>query len=67
MLVPHQVTEDGNEYHLQVNHLSHALLTTLLLPVLETSATDSHPSHVINVTSVAHRVASLDPDTFGER
>ncbi|KAK7473508.1 hypothetical protein BaRGS_00035261 [Batillaria attramentaria] len=66
MLVPHQVTEDGNEYHLQVNHLSHALLTSLLLPLLETSATEARLSHVINVTSVVHHVASMDPDTFGD-
>jgi NAD(P)-dependent dehydrogenase (short-subunit alcohol dehydrogenase family) len=31
---PKTMTEDGNEMHFQVHHLSHFLLTTLLCPLL---------------------------------
>jgi retinol dehydrogenase 12 len=50
-----ELTEDGYERTLAVNHLAPFLLTNLLLPVLTASA----PARVITVSSVAHRGALL--------
>ena len=47
------VTEDGMELTFAVNHIGPFLLTELLAPRLEASATAT-PSRVINVTSIAH-------------
>ena len=53
-----KVTVDGFEQTFQVNHLSHFLLTNLLLDVLKKSA----PSRIIVVGSQAHSGARLDFD-----
>ena len=47
------LTEDGIELTLAVSHVGPFLLTELLAPRLEASATDA-PSRVINVSSIAH-------------
>jgi NAD(P)-dependent dehydrogenase (short-subunit alcohol dehydrogenase family) len=47
------VTDDGAELTFAVNHLGPFLLTELLAPRLEASATAA-PSRVINVASIAH-------------
>jgi hypothetical protein len=51
MRSPFFVTEDGFENHMSVNHLGHALFTTLLIPILSKSGTLSNPSRVVFVTS----------------
>ncbi|RUS26695.1 oxidoreductase [Jimgerdemannia flammicorona] len=57
-------TPDGFEELYQVNHLSHFLLTNLLLPALKRSSA----ARVINVSSVAHKSATLDFDNLnGEK
>ncbi|HEX5189482.1 MAG TPA: SDR family NAD(P)-dependent oxidoreductase [Streptosporangiaceae bacterium] len=53
-----QLTADGFELSLAVNHLAPFLLTNLLLPTLTASA----PARVITVSSIAHRGAMLDVD-----
>ncbi|CAF1242912.1 unnamed protein product [Didymodactylos carnosus] len=58
MACPYQKTEDGFESQLAVNHLSHFLLTMLLLPVLKASK----PSRVIVVSSIAHRWGNINFD-----
>ncbi|XP_066577523.1 retinol dehydrogenase 13 [Amia ocellicauda] len=51
MMCPKWTTEDGFEMQLAVNHLSHFLLTNLLLDKLQSSA----PSRVVNVSSLTHK------------
>src|SRR3989441_10574208 len=58
------VTEDGLESQFQVNYLGPFLLTMLLLDPLKARA----PSRIVNVSSEAHRGASIDFDNLqGER
>lgn len=51
-----ETTRDGLELTFAMNHLSYFLLTNLLMPALERAA----PARVVNVSSDAHRGASLD-------
>ncbi|KAL8575610.1 hypothetical protein ACOMHN_028631 [Nucella lapillus] len=60
MLVPHQWTQDGHERHLQVNYLSHALLTSLLSHTLELSSHEGAWARVVNMSSIVHHAASWD-------
>lgn len=53
-----EVTVEGLEMQLAVNHLAYFLLTNLLLPQLQAGA----PSRIINVSSGAHAHASIDFD-----
>ena len=55
-----QLTADGFEMQFGVNHLSHFLLTNLLLERLKTSA----PARVVTVSSMLHKKASIDFDSF---
>lgn len=54
------LTVDGLETTFAVNHLSHFLLTVLLLDTLKKSA----PSRIINVSSIAQRNAAVDFDNL---
>lgn len=49
-------TVQGFERQFGVNHLSHYLLTYLLLPILEASA----PARVVSLASIAHRCGNMD-------
>ena len=64
MACPREVTEDGLETQLGVNHMAHFLFTCLLLPRLRASA----PARIITLSSVAHRGGSIDfHDLNGEK
>ncbi|KAJ7962759.1 putative Short-chain dehydrogenase [Quillaja saponaria] len=55
---PQRFSEDGNENHIQVNHLSPALLSIMLLP----SLVKGSPSRIVNVNSSLHFVGFVDVD-----
>ncbi|KMT19576.1 hypothetical protein BVRB_1g011930 [Beta vulgaris subsp. vulgaris] len=55
---PQKFSKDGNEEHMQVNHLAPALLSVLVLPSLIRGS----PSRIINVNSIMHSVGFVDPD-----
>jgi NAD(P)-dependent dehydrogenase (short-subunit alcohol dehydrogenase family) len=55
-----KLTKDGIEKTLATNHLSHFLLTNLLLDLLKQNGS----SRIINVSSVAHTRARLDFDNI---
>jgi NAD(P)-dependent dehydrogenase (short-subunit alcohol dehydrogenase family) len=59
-IVPHerQVSPDGHELQLAVNHLAPFLLTNLLLGVIKASA----PSRIVNVSSGIHHRGRIDLD-----
>lgn len=66
MATPEGKTIDGFETQWAVCHLSHFLLTNLLLPTLLASSTPSFASRVVNVSSTGHRFArpNLDDVNF---
>lgn len=58
MAVPPQVTIDGYEIQFATNHLGHALLTKLLLPMmLKTAEQPGSDVRIINLTSHSHQRA----------
>jgi len=59
-----RTTVDGFEYTLALDHLSHFLLTMLLLDQIKASA----PARIINVSSAAHMFGHIDfDDLMGEK
>lgn len=54
------LTEDGIVEEMQINHFGPFLLTTLLLPLLKSSA----PSRIIVVSSIMHFLGSVNPETI---
>ncbi|KAI4387271.1 hypothetical protein MLD38_005114 [Melastoma candidum] len=55
-----QLSGDGLEKHIQVNHISPALLTVLLLPFLLMPSS----ARIVNVNSVAHKWGSVEPKSW---
>ena len=55
-----QMTQDGFEMQIGVNHMAPFLLTNLLLDVLKASA----PSRIVTVSSTLHKKGRIDFDTF---
>ena len=57
MGLPAQLTKDGYEYQFGINHLGHALLTKLLLPILLRTAEQGGDVRVVFTTSISHHNA----------
>jgi retinol dehydrogenase-12 len=55
MFLQRQVSVDGIEATLALNHLGYFLLTTLLLPLLTASGVPGATARIVNVASEAHR------------
>lgn len=53
MALPEQATKDNYDVQMQTNHLSHFLLTSLLMPDLEKAAVASGEARVVNHSSSA--------------
>ncbi|MEE6258014.1 SDR family NAD(P)-dependent oxidoreductase [Plantactinospora sonchi] len=62
VLPTRQLTVDGNEMTLQINHLAPHLLTTLLLPRLLSSGTPSRPARIVSTSSSGSRWMMADPE-----
>ena len=60
LLRSRQVSVDGHEMQLAVNHLAYFLLTNLLLDALKAGA----PSRIVNVSSGAHQGGRIDFDAL---
>ncbi|XP_053630631.1 retinol dehydrogenase 12 [Cherax quadricarinatus] len=59
MFWPWDMTVDGHESHWSVNYLGHFLLTHLLFPHLVANSTLDTPARVVNLTSSAHYMGSI--------
>jgi NAD(P)-dependent dehydrogenase (short-subunit alcohol dehydrogenase family) len=58
MAMPYSLTKEGYEIQFGTNHIGHALLTKLLLPVLlETAKEPNADVRIINVSSFGHYMA----------
>lgn len=64
MATPREVTQDGFEAQIGVNHLSHFLLFEQLRPALAAASSSSFASRVVALTSSAHRRAQPDFDNL---
>ncbi|CAG8628739.1 6230_t:CDS:2 [Dentiscutata erythropus] len=61
-------TKDNFEQQFQVNHLSHFLLTSLLLPTIKNSATKESQCKIIHTTSKGQLLGKIDFDNLnGEK
>lgn len=65
MAAPLGITQEGYEIHFGTNHIGHALLTKLLLPILlSTAETHNSDVRIINVSSECHRIAPRNGTLF---
>lgn len=54
MALPASTTKDGYEIQFGTNHLGHALLTKLLMPILQRTADEGSDVHIVNLSSAGH-------------
>ncbi|KAK5942939.1 hypothetical protein PMZ80_003944 [Knufia obscura] len=60
MGMPASLTKDGYEIHFGTNHMGHALLTKLLMPILLRTAAKTSDVRIINVSSGAYDFGAFD-------
>lgn len=60
MAFPNEATKDGYDVQMQVNHLSHFLLTKELYPLLEKRADIAGEARIVNHSSLARLGSPLD-------
>lgn len=60
MATPYYLTEDGFESQFAVNYLGHFLLSHLLMPQLRAAGTQDLNSRIINVSSCANILGSIN-------
>ncbi|XP_012278264.1 dehydrogenase/reductase SDR family member on chromosome X [Orussus abietinus] len=60
MFTPYSEMEDGFEQQWGVNYLSHFLLTSLLLPLLKAAGTKDEHARIVNISSCAHILGSIN-------
>lgn len=60
MATPPAQTVDGYELQFGTNHMGHALLTKILLPVLEQTAKEGGEVRVVSVSSHGHFYAPAE-------
>lgn len=63
----YQQSADGYEMTFALNHISYYLLTLLLLDIIELTAKDHGEARIINVSSSAHRNATLRLDNLRDQ
>ena len=52
--LPPSTTQDGYEIQFATNHIGHALLTKLLLPILQRTADEKGDARIVNLSSNGH-------------
>lgn len=60
MTAPYVETVDGFESIMAINYLGHFLLTHLLLGALQIAGSSEEKSRIVNVTSVAHELGTVN-------
>lgn len=61
MASPPGLTKDGYEIQFGTNHMGHAALVNLLVPLMEQTANAGHDVHIIWTTSLGYKMASSIP------
>ncbi|KAH7150337.1 hypothetical protein B0J13DRAFT_287023 [Dactylonectria estremocensis] len=64
MTVPYKLTSDGFETQFQVNYLAPYLMTSILLPLLLSTASQAQSQHRVRVINVASDLAFMGPKTI---
>ena len=66
MFTPFNVTADGFESQMAINHMGHFLLTHLLMPQLIAGSNDNDGENVriVNVSSCVHKRCVINYDDF---
>lgn len=59
-IMTYQLTADGIDRHMALNHMGHVTLTSHLLPVMKKTAAEGNTVRIVNLASNAHQGAPSD-------